>query len=192
MEVILVRHGKPDFPVSTRIASREIPRLIRAYDEAPLEAASQPPQALVDLVHGCECIVCSDLPRSQASAARLGIAQIHHSDPLFREARLPHTSLPLPKLSPLFWFLLFRALWFAGFSANGEGVREAKARARRAARKLEELAHAHGTVLFVGHGLFNTLIAKELLADRWSGPRSPGTGHWNFAVYRFGQDEVCE
>lgn len=188
MKVILARHGKPHFPVDKRIASSEISRLIRGYDQAPLDADSLPPQALIDLVHRCGCIVCSDLPRSQASAARLGIARIHLCDPLFREAGLPYMSLPLPKLSPYLWFILFRALWFVGFAANGESLGQAKARARRAAHKLEELAVEHGTVLFVGHGLFNYLVARELLASRWSGPRSPGTGHWDFSIYSFGAD----
>lgn len=188
MEVILVRHGKPDFPVRKRIASREISRFIRAYDAAPLEASSTPPQALVDIARTCGCVVCSDLSRSQASAARLDISHIHLSDPLFREAGLPHTSLPLPMLSPYLWFTLFRVLWFAGFAANGESLGEAKARARRAAQKLKEMAASHGTVLFVGHGVFNSLIARELLASRWRGPRSPGTGYWDFSVYRFGRD----
>lgn len=185
MKVILVRHGKPDFPIAKRISSREIPGLIRAYDAAPLEAASTPPQALIDLARSCRCAVCSDLPRSRASATRLGITRVHLSDPLFREAGLPHTALPLPKLSPYVWFILFRALWFIGFGANGESLGEAKARARSAALRLKELASEHETVMFVGHGLFNALLARELLADRWRGPRSPGTRHWDFSVYSF-------
>lgn len=187
-KVILVRHGKPDFGIAGRISASEVPELIRRYDAARLETASMPPQALVELARTCSYTVCSDLPRSIESAGRLGVESVHLSDSLFREARLPYAMPPLLKLSPYLWFLLFRALWFTGFAANGESLREARTRAAKAADRLQALAAEHGTVLFVGHGLLNSLIARELLAGRWSGPGSPGTGYWDFAVYSLGQD----
>jgi hypothetical protein len=42
------------------------------------------------------------------------------------------------------------------------------------------MAEAHGTVLLVGHGLVNYLIAQQLRANGWRGPSKPGKRFWEY------------
>ena len=79
---------------------------------------------------------------------------------------------------------LLRGLWFLGFSKNTESISVAKSRAKQASEKLIELAAEYQSVLFVGHGFLNHYIAKELLANNWIGPSSPGKKYWEFGAYR--------
>lgn len=183
MKVILVRHGQPDFDFDVKVPASAIPQLVDTYNSARLAPSSQPSSALLELAARCDLTVCSDLVRSIESAKRMGAEDIHLSDPLFRELELPHFPIPGLRLSPYAWFVFFRMLWLLGLSTNGEGLRRARLRARAAATKLEGLAAGHGTVLFVGHGVLNRLVARELLASRWSGPASTGSAHWDFSVY---------
>ncbi|WP_231886464.1 hypothetical protein [Methylomonas methanica] len=40
-----------------------------------------------------------------------------------------------------------------------------------------------GSVLLVGHGLMNYLIAQQLRANGWHGPAKPGKRFWEYGVY---------
>jgi len=46
------------------------------------------------------------------------------------------------------------------------------------------MAESNSVVLFVGHGVYNRIIANELNASGWSGPKNPGTKHWSHGVYK--------
>jgi len=74
-------------------------------------------------------------------------------------------------------------LWLLGYSKNSESLKESKSRALQSANILIELADKHGRVLFVGHGVYNRLLANELKSMGWSGPKSPGSKYWSFGVY---------
>jgi len=56
-------------------------------------------------------------------------------------------------------------------------------RASEAVEKLSEIAQEYESVLFVGHGVYNRILAKELSRHGWSGPKNPGSNHWEFGVY---------
>ena len=88
------------------------------------------------------------------------------------------------KLPPNYWAVIFRILWLLGYSKHSESYKEATLRASAAAAKLIELARQHGQMLFVGHGIFNRLVAKALRKQGWVGPKSPGYGYWSVAVYQ--------
>lgn len=81
------------------------------------------------------------------------------------------------------WALVLRTLWFMGFSKNTESIFTARGRAKVAARTLVELAGEHESVLLVGHGFLNHYVAKELLAQDWVGPSSPGRKYWEYGTY---------
>ena len=72
-----------------------------------------------------------------------------------------------------------------GYSRNSESFKEAKTRASEAVRRLTEVAHEHERVLFVGHGVYNRMLANELRRSGWSGPKNPGSRHWSFGVYEY-------
>ena len=182
MEIVILRHGKPDFDLPVKVKAKELEALASSYDACGI--CDTPPVEAWEKAQHCNVVVCSDLPRSTSSAKVLGVTPILVSDPLFREAALPHTGWGLVSLPPKLWAIFFRLIWFAGFSGNGESVAFAKYRAKEAARRLVKYATEHKSVLFVGHGFINRFIAKELLSLGWVGPDNPGRGYWEYGVYR--------
>ena len=167
----------------TPIAASEIAGLIEQYNRSGINDSLSPPATTIEIASTCEAVVCSNMRRSQESAAILGKNRIHHIDPIFREADLPYHHWLRPKLSVFTWFLLFRGLWFLGYSKNGESIVQAKQRAQSGSQLLIQFAQQHGSVLFVGHGVINNLIAKALLNSGWQGPQKPGVQYWDCSVY---------
>ncbi|MCW9023770.1 MAG: histidine phosphatase family protein [Gammaproteobacteria bacterium] len=184
MEIIILRHGKPVIPHLNKLSASEFTGWVRSYDASGLCSTSIPTNEALDQAVRCNAVVCSALPRSIESARALQIQTITLSDTQFNEAELPTANWNYLKLSPKAWAVIFRILWLLGYSNNSESYKEAKTRASKAAHTLKELAEKYNSVLFVGHGVYNRLLARELKATGWVGPRSSGSKHWNFGVYK--------
>ena len=105
----------------------------------------------------------------------------------FRETELPTFPRILGlKLSPNNWAVVFRCLWFSGYSRRCESVANAKRRAKLASEQLVKYAEEHKSVIVVvGHGFFNRLIAEELKKMGWEGKRKSSAKHWNCTTYSF-------
>jgi broad specificity phosphatase PhoE len=185
MKIVLLRHGKPDMPAFGKLKASEMCQWIESYNLAGIDQELIPPTRTTEMAASCNAIVCSDLPRSVESANALKSKGEHDilSDALFREMDLPCTNWTLLRLSPTIWVVLFRILWFLGFSPRCESYYSARLRAITGAQRLKELAAEHGSVLLVGHGLLNRFLAKELLSTDWEGSASPGKQYWEFGVY---------
>ena len=183
MEIILLRHGKPVLPELRKMNAVSFREWVRMYNEAGLCASSTPSQEAIRKSKNCNAVVCSSLPRSIESAKTLSKNEITLSSELFNEAGLPISNWQVFKLSPKAWAILFRAMWLFGYSNNSESFKQAKCRAQRSVQILQALALEHESVLFVGHGIYNRLIAKELRANGWTGPGKPGSKHWSFSSY---------
>ena len=184
MEIIILRHGKPIIPSLSKISPLEFSEWVNTYNSAGLSPSSKPTVDVINISKKCNAFVCSELPRSIESANALEINEITLKSALFNEAGLPVSNLRFPLLSPKAWAVIFRILWVFGYSKNSESFSEAKVRAAESADKLKELAYEKSVVLFVGHGVYNRMIAKELNASGWSGPKNPGTKHWSYGVYK--------
>lgn len=183
MEIILLRHGKPK-PISfNRIKAFSFINWIESYNLSGLCPTSIPTQKALSAANKCNAIICSELPRSKESAKALKIKNITLFYSQFNEAGLPGANWRSLKLYPTTWAVIFRVLWLFGYSNNSESYKEAKIRAGKSAKKLIELAKEHKTVLFVGHGIYNKLLAKQLKSLGWSGPSNPGSAHWSFGIY---------
>ena len=182
MEITIIRHAKPEPVSGSPIFASELPHWIDLYNRAGVSKLSMPPLALVNGSDG-GVIITSGLTRSKDSARQLNTKNTLISDELFDEADMPHKNWNGVKLKPKYWLVLFRVLWFFGYSGNSESYSEARQRALKAAEKLAELASSHQSVFLVGHGIFNRLIVKELKDLGWSGPRNPGSGYWSFGKY---------
>lgn len=178
---MLVRHGRPEYEPQGKIRAREIPAVLAKYNAAGI--TDLPPEQVRQDALSCNAVVCSDLKRSLESARALGCVDIHCSDALFREVTLPHFNGGSLVLSADAWGFLLRGLSIVGFSRNGESFAMARARAKRASATLIEQACIHNSVLLVGHGFINYLIAKELLANNWTGPVKPGGRYWQHGIY---------
>lgn len=185
MKIILLRHGKPDIPDLGKLRASEFQLWIQAYNAAPLNIKSRPSKELIEIASRCNSIVCSNLRRSIDSARLLGEKDIQCIDAIFREFELPYSSFPSPKLSPGVWSVLHRVLWFMGQASHCESLSTAKQRVTSAANILHNKAVSHNTVLFVGHSLLNSFIAKKLIAKGWHGSISIFSKHWEFSVYEY-------
>jgi len=171
MEIILLRHGKPELELKGRLNASEIKQLIVAYNKSGIQ--DSPSKILIKRFNKHH-VICSDLNRSIQSAKKLGFKQIHLTDVLFKEVDMPHFDQSFFKLPTIIWFTLLRTMCLFGFKKNGESFNQAKIRAKQAANKLIALAEKNEKVLLVGHGLMNRLIAKQLRLRHWQGPVSPG------------------
>jgi broad specificity phosphatase PhoE len=180
VEIILLRHGKPELDLKGRFNASEIKQLVIAYAQSGIQDI--PPQALIEQFKE-HYVVCSDLERSIQSAKKLGFKQIHLSDMLFKETDIPHFDQSFFKLPVMVWLTLLRILWLFGFKKNGESFIQAKNRAKRAAKELMALAETNKKVILVGHGLMNRLIAKQLCRYDWQGLTSAGKNYWQFGLY---------
>jgi hypothetical protein len=87
------------------------------------------------------------------------------------------------KLRPSIWAITLRLLWFFGNSNECESLNKAKFRAKKASQQLIDYAEVNRSVVLVGHGFFNMLIAKELQKRGWKGKRKTGAKHWNCTTY---------
>lgn len=182
--IILVRHGRSSLRVPPRIGSDTLRGTARRYNEAGIRATPRPSATLRRQAGSAGVIVCSDARRAVESARALDGTREPLIDRVFREAGLPLKS-PLPlRLSFDTWVLIAGIAWFWGWSSGTESLGEARARARSAARRLIRLSTQHRSVMLVGHGLFNALIAAELQRRGWHGPVwMPTASHWEFAAY---------
>jgi broad specificity phosphatase PhoE len=183
MKIILLRHGKPIMPVIKRLSASSFYEWVQEYNASGLCSKSKPTVEAINCAKACDAIVCSDLPRSIESAKALSSEAIVLSSAIFNEAGMPTANWHTLKLSPIIWAPIFRLSWLFGFSRKSESFKEAKIRAKEAVKKLTEIAHEHERVLFVGHGVFNRILANELRKTGWSGSKNPGTKHWSHGVY---------
>ena len=182
-EIALLRHGKPKALSSAPISACQFSEWISRYDDSGIAENSAPAKANLEYANKCDVLVCSSLPRSIQSAELLSSDQPLVSDKLFCEAGMPCAQRKTLKLPPKVWAVLFRVFWYFGYSRNSESYSDARKRASMAAHKLVALAEEHRSVMLVGHGIINRLIARELKSLGWSGPANPGSLYWDYRIY---------
>ncbi|TBW10618.1 fructose-2,6-bisphosphatase [Azotobacter chroococcum subsp. isscasi] len=184
MRIILVRHGRPEHSAARWCSPAQMKDWIARYNEADV-AGDEMPDRLVALAAEAGTVACSSVARCVQSRAFLDVDCCLQPDPLFAEAHLPYLDWPFPRLPPSLWRLLFRSAWFCGFARHTEPIGESNRRAGAAAERLIQLAEAHGSVLLMGHGIMNVLIARQLRKRGWAGPlHLLMRGYWHASVYR--------
>ena len=185
MEIVILRHGKPKIGTLGKLTASGFGQWIAAYNKAGIDSTHAPSPNAITQAKACSIVVCSNLPRSIESATVLGIKNVEVQDSLFRECEMPYADWNYLRLSVLGWSFVFRIFQMLGYSSNAESFKEARQRAYRCALQLSELAQKHESVLFVGHGSLNWLIAKKLLRMGWVGPKNAGRRYWDYGVYRY-------
>lgn len=187
MEISLIRHGKSQLIENDKIIFAEFKKWVEKYDFNGVFEETIYPKVTIEKVATAKVVVTSDLKRSIISASLLKPKTKTISDPLFRETELPTLANPTilfnVKLKPNNWAVILRLLWFSGYSIECESFSKAKLRAKKASQQLIEYANEHESVVLVGHGFFNMLIAKELQKMGWKGKRKAGAKHWNCTTY---------
>ncbi|WP_419962420.1 histidine phosphatase family protein [Psychrobacillus sp. BM2] len=185
MEISLIRHGKSQLLENDTITFAEFKKWNEKYDYNGVFEESTYPEITIEKVATAKFVVTSDLKRSIVSASLLNPKTKTISDPLFREIELPAnlTILFNIKLKPNNWAVILRLLWFCGYSNKCESFKQAKFRAKKATKLLISYAKEHKSIVLVGHGFFNMLIAKELRNMGWKGKRKSGAKHWSCSTY---------
>jgi broad specificity phosphatase PhoE len=84
--------------------------------------------------------------------------------------------------------VLARVAWWLNWCQSEETIATTQQRAGRVADRLEVLAAEHGSVLAIGHGMFNRFVARQLLRRGWRGPKVLPPGYW--AVAQFDRDRA--
>lgn len=113
MKIVLVRHGKPNVDMKTRISPGEMFSWIQNYDDSKVNESC--PSLLLDSISLDDFfIVSSSLPRALTS---LDILRVKPAmiDSVFHEAELPVSNISRPKLSLLTNVFLLRVLWLMGY-----------------------------------------------------------------------------
>ena len=185
MEISLIRHGKSNWTENNRVTSQQFNDWVQKYDDNGVCETNSYPSGTLEKITTANIVFTSDLSRSIESAKLLDPNIKAIADPLFRETELP---VPLTKLcgikfNPNIWAVMLRCLWFSGYSRQCESLTKAKQRAKKAAEQLVEYAKVHKSIVLVGHGFINLLIAKELQKMGWKGKRKTGSKHWNCTTY---------
>lgn len=186
MEIILLRHGRPNVELSGYLNTKELKRLVYAYEKSGIQ--DLPSKKLKQSINNYY-VVCSDLNRSIESAKKLNLNFIHLSDAIFRETDIPYFDNIRLTLPVKVWVILLRVMWLFGFSKNGESFFQAKNRSKKAAGKLISLAQKNEKMVVVGHGLINRLIGKELEKKGWQAQKREGKSYWELKKYTLSQLE---
>ncbi|SKA70604.1 Broad specificity phosphatase PhoE [Pantoea ananatis] len=179
MTIILMRHGKPDHPFAGRLSAQGLADWCEAYDLSLV--SDGPPDRSISIARKAAVVVCSPLPRAHSSLERLGLHP-HHVDALFSEVGIPLLRADRIQLPTFVWQAILRAIWFCGYAGETESLQHARARASRAADRLIALSQ-QGTVLLLGHGIMNKMIARELRKRGWQAEKHASSRHWSSAIY---------
>lgn len=181
--ILLIRHGRPNLPVSPRTCHAGFRDYIDAYEAAGLDPKDAPPEELQELVGELQVVFTSGKERAQQSARVLAPEAELIIDPLFGEAPLPSPRVPLLRMRVTKWAVVARVLWHAGYHPEIENYRRAKHRAAKAAELLVERAAQEGAVALVAHGYFNFLIGRELCRRGFRRSGAHRAQFWNVVAY---------
>lgn len=173
MEIVLVRHGKPQAAVKGEqmkgLSAGGYGKWIRQYNKSLVHLNSRPKIDLASKYQGYY-MIASDLPRAIQSAEIAMKNSASELWPLLREMDIPRYKLPL-KMKAYHWLVLTRVLWMFGLkrymSDSVESFTAAKHRAYQVANRLAELAISKQQVIAFGHGYTNRYIRKTLIAQGW-------------------------
>jgi broad specificity phosphatase PhoE len=182
VEIVLVRHGRPDVigrynPLGI-VRGRECARLIAEYARSGIDRRVPPPRSLVRRAERMHAAYASSILRAVESAEALGLADGLVVDPLFDEAGIPWGYLDRWKLPVALWMGIARVVWLVGYAPNSEGIGAMRTRARRGAYLLHAAAVESNSVMLVGHGCMNLFIHRELRQLGWEPLMWFRHGHW--------------
>jgi broad specificity phosphatase PhoE len=181
-KIVLMRHGEPTSRYSAWIAGREFGAWVRSFDQGGIKEAMLIPDEVRQLASTIGLVISSDLLRATQSAARLARKTV--IDPDLREAGLVESFRTSLRAPVSLWLAAARLAWRLDVTSSQEPIAAARARAQRVTDNVISLAWEHRSVLVVGHGVFNSLIARRLRALGWSGPLLPPSRYWSVATYR--------
>jgi broad specificity phosphatase PhoE len=174
MRIVLVRHGKPEAVSRASISGQAIGQWVRRYNDVGITRELPPPAAVRELASSSRCVVASDLLRARESAAWLAPSKDVRIDSELREAALPESLGVATRLAPAAWL---------NWCKSDETIAMTRQRTHRVADRLGALASQYGSIMVVGHGMFNWFVAHELRRRGWRGPKVLPRAYWAAAQF---------
>ncbi len=178
--IILIRHGQPEFDANRIVGRHCVADVLNEYWVSRVVNGPEE-NTLASVKELDPYIVSSALARAADSAQLLGATHLSVSD-TFNESELPH---PRALWISLPWSVVVfacRVGWFFGYQTNASGRLIDERRAVDAAQTLEAHAAHHRAVALVGHGIFNRLVSRALVARGWSVCGGTGRGYWSYRM----------
>lgn len=193
MEIVLVRHARPDITKMGLKSYKEAVAFAENYRLAGVEDFDPVPirKSIGQMPEG-SLLLTSGLFRAQNTARILfDTLPVPQAYPAFNEFEIEVVHLPLVVLPIDVWMLISRLAWF--FDVRGEQVEsrpEALQRMKTAADILEAAAQKGGKVVLVAHGLMNRSLSKELKRRGWKQAGHSGFGHLGLQKFCKSQKEA--
>jgi len=181
--ITFIRHACVDIKKYDNISAREFGLWIDEYNISSIKEEVQNKDTIFKILDDADIILCSELKRSIESVGLFDKSATSVNE-FFNEVELPYASWNLIRLRPPIWLIIFRALWFLGYSKNVESYNRAKKRAKLAAEMLIDLSANRKSITLMGHGLMNRLIIKELLACNYIKVKNTGNKNWSYCILR--------
>lgn len=191
MKVTLIRHGRPAADLTTRITGHEFAAWLAAYDQAGLDPAPPPPDALAHCLTDCRLLLTSPTRRARESAhqlaselaSQLGLKLGPEVSPDAVEVPLPASiSWPFPA-RPTTLVVIARILWVLRVAHAKESATLARLRAQRLARHLNACSAEADHVALVGHGYMHIFTRRALENLGWKRVRAQGHGYWSCSQF---------
>jgi broad specificity phosphatase PhoE len=179
--IVLARHGEPALSRRVKLNAAGYRDWWARYEVGGLLEGQTAPELLKRVARDAHMIFSSTRQRSIETARAVAGDKAVTQDALFVEAPLPPPNLPSwLKLSPRTWGVISRFWWWMFDHHEGQETRaQAKARARRAAQGLIEMADEGHDVLVLAHGFFNGMIGMELHRLGWRCVKDQGFNYWS-------------
>lgn len=185
-QIILLRHSEVEIDFNKSMTSNEFGRWVADYNHSNIKPAHKLENELKYLFDSHAIVLTSQLKRTK-DTAKLFTKKIFLEDSIFNEFEIPYLKCRGLKLKPKVWLIIYRLLWFLGFSKNSESYQISKKRVKLCVDKLNDLSKEHDKIIVVGSGLINKFIYSALLCDNWSSSKK---GTHNYLDYTIIQKNV--
>jgi len=187
-KIILLRHGEVDIQNYKKIPASQFGKWVNEYNNSNIKSEFKSKNEIKILFNEADALICSNLKRSIQSVEIFNKIPFEINE-LFNEAELPYLNLNLLKLNPKVWLIIFRILWFFGYSKNCESFKMTKQRAKIATKNLIKFSKQNKTLILVGHGIMNKLIQKELILLNWNETKSMTNNNWSYGVFELNENK---
>lgn len=164
MRIYFFRHARPLLSSSAALSFDSYNIWSQYYNYAPVSYISCRAVSMKNHLPQQNKCFTSSLSRTIDTAYNIGLSNIE-SLSLFDEIDLPTFRIPVIKLTPKRWGVLFRLLFMV--LPSNIFHRHILARVHQAVFFLEEQAAVNSDIIIVGHGLFNQAVQKELIKRGW-------------------------
>lgn len=178
MEIVLIRHGKPEAANNNVLSASGFTKWIRKYNHSKVCNSSRP--ASINEGYKDHYAISSDLKRAIHSTELYTGSLPETQYSVLREMEIPRYKLPF-RLRAWTWVYLNRFLWMLGRRGPFESYKQAKQRAKLATEKLINLALQENKIIVFGHGYMNIHIRKYLRQAGWK-IKMKSNEYWGVSV----------